>query len=429
MIESLLGSQSLPEIADCSSKALIVPHAGLIYSGPVAASAYQTAKNLSEKIKRVILIGPSHQVAFQGIATPTVKFFRTPLGDIELDTPALEQLVADGIAHPLDLAHDREHCLEVQLPFLQRLLGQFKLVPLVVGDASKEIVAQLLSKLWGQEETLVVISSDLSHYHTYAQAQKIDSATAMKIVNLIPDLEGDDACGCRCINGLIEYARNNDLKIEKIRVNNSGDTAGDKDKVVGYGAFNICTPGANTYSLAQRQRLLQVAREAILQPLISQDNYHIDLKKFPPSLTENRASFVTLQLHDKLRGCIGSLAPHRALIVDVAYNAQSAAFKDPRFTPLTIDDFHDTVIHLSILSQPQLLVCPDRNSLLQLLKPGRDGIIIEENGKSATYLPSVWEQLPDPEVFITELRRKAGLEPAGWSTTTRVLHYTTEEFS
>jgi len=438
MVESFLdaGSANTSAAQDTAmpaSKALIVPHAGYIYSGEVAGAAYQRLRVSRDKIKRVVLLGPSHRVAFQGIAAPSSAFFETPLGNIPIDLEMIAQMVNANLVQELDQAHVQEHSLEVQLPFLQKTLSDFKLIPLIVGDASKEAVARVIERLWGGDETLIVISSDLSHYHDYETAKRRDAETARKITSLNPILKGEDACGCRCINGLIEYAKNSRLQISEIKINNSGDTAGDKSRVVGYGSFNIVSDQTqsqmpDSYSIAQRQQLLQVAREAILRPLISKENYQLDLANFSEKLREERASFVTLQINDMLRGCIGSLAPHRALVADVAHNAQAAAYKDPRFKPLTMPEFHDITIHISVLSLPRHVECADRASLIEFLTPGKDGLIIEENGMRATYLPSVWEQLPDPENFVSELRRKAGLAPGGWSDDTRVMHYTTEEF-
>lgn len=225
---------SLPQ----TPKAIIVPHAGYIYSGPVAASAYKQIIPLKDIIKRVVILGPAHRVAFQGLAVPEAEVFRTPLGNIPIDIEAVESISSLPQVIASDQAHLEEHSLEVQLPFLQEVLHDFSLLPLVVGEAQPDEVADVLNKLWGGEETLIVISTDLSHYHEYSAAKQIDSNTSNAIVHLQADRIGyHDACGRNGLNGLITVARQKGLSIDVIDLRNSGDTAGDKNRVVGYGAY------------------------------------------------------------------------------------------------------------------------------------------------------------------------------------------------
>lgn len=217
-------------------KALIVPHAGYVYSGPVAASAYAQLRGARDQIRRVVLLGPSHRVAFRGIAASSATVFRTPLGDIPIESAT--QLADLPQVMTLDAAHAEEHSLEVQLPFLQTVLSEFSLVPLVVGDACYADIAQVLDRLWGGPETLIVISSDLSHYHDHAAAQALDQATARAIEQLQPQALGrDSACGRTPICGLLQLARRYGLSAYTVDLRNSGDTAGPRDQVVGYGAF------------------------------------------------------------------------------------------------------------------------------------------------------------------------------------------------
>ncbi len=219
-------------------KAIIVPHAGYIYSGPVAASAYARLAAARDAIRRVVLLGPSHRVGFRGLATASAEFFRTPLGDIPVDTAATQALLAFPQVRELDQAHELEHSLEVQLPFLQEMLGRFTLVPLVVGDADPDEVAQVLEAVWGGPETLVVISSDLSHYHDYQTARTMDEATSRAIESLsLEALHYENACGRTPLQGLLHLARKHGFHIETVDLRNSGDTAGPRDRVVGYGAY------------------------------------------------------------------------------------------------------------------------------------------------------------------------------------------------
>ena len=223
---------------DSVPKALVVPHAGYMYSGPIAASAYKQLIPVKDKIKRVILFGPSHRVAFHGLAAPQVDFFNTPLGNIAIDHQTIEQVADLPQVILSDQAHLQEHSLEVQLPFLQEILSDFSLVPFVVGEADRFEVAEVIEKLWGDEDTLIVISTDLSHYHSYNEAKQMDQDTSDAIVNLKPEqIEYDDACGRNGLNGMITVAEEKQLVADILDLRNSGDTAGDKSRVVGYGAY------------------------------------------------------------------------------------------------------------------------------------------------------------------------------------------------
>lgn len=219
-------------------KAIIAPHAGYVYSGPVAASAYARVQSLRGCVERVVLLGPSHRVGFAGIALTDADYYETPLGRIVVDASAAEQLRGLPGVRVFDDAHAREHSLEVHLPFLQVTLGGFRLVPIVVGDATLEQVSAVLERVWGGPETLVVVSSDLSHFHDYDHARAQDAATSRAIEERrFEDIGFDDACGRVPVGGLLHYARQHGLTVEAIDVRNSGDTAGDRDRVVGYGAY------------------------------------------------------------------------------------------------------------------------------------------------------------------------------------------------
>lgn len=236
MVQALLEQANTP--TSPAPKAFIAPHAGYIYSGPVAASAYASLRQVRDTIERVILLGPSHRVGFPGLATSSAEIFSTPLGDIPIDTDTVTRLIALPQVRPLDQAHQLEHSLEVHLPFLQETLSHFKLVPLVVGDASAEDVAEVLEMVWGGDETLIIISSDLSHYHDYDTAVRMDRETSDAIEHLKPEaLHFEDACGRNPIIGLLTVARHRHLRVETVDLRNSGDTAGPRDQVVGYGAY------------------------------------------------------------------------------------------------------------------------------------------------------------------------------------------------
>jgi AmmeMemoRadiSam system protein B len=218
-------------------KAIIAPHAGYLYSGAIAGSVYARLAPLRGKIRRVVLAGPAHRVFVRGAAIPSVQRFASPLGEVALDAAALSRLRELPFVEVSDRAHADEHSLEVHLPFLQVTLGDFDLVPIVVGDATPAQMAQVLEAVWGGDETLVVVSSDLSHYHGYDDARSLDRATAEAIVRMDATLIPEEACGAAPINGLLQAARRRSLVAEQVDVRNSGDTAGSRDRVVGYGAF------------------------------------------------------------------------------------------------------------------------------------------------------------------------------------------------
>jgi hypothetical protein len=224
-------------------KAIIAPHAGYIYSGPIAASAYARVANGRDTITRVVLLGPSHRLPFYGIAASNAQLFATPLGAIPVDGEGLAAIRHLPQVQILDQAHQWEHSLEVHLPFLQLVLADFKLIPLVVGEASGEEVSEVLEILWGGPETLIVVSSDLSHYHDYGTARRLDHHTTEAITHLRPqEIHYEDACGRNPILGLLAAARHHGMRAEAIDLRNSGDTAGPRDQVVGYGAY-IFTEG------------------------------------------------------------------------------------------------------------------------------------------------------------------------------------------
>lgn len=219
-------------------KALIAPHAGYIYSGPIAGSAYAQLSEVADQITRVILLAPSHRMAFPGLAYSNADYFQTPLGEVEVDTEALRSVAGLTQVHLMDQAFQNEHSLEVHLPFLQETLPKFRIVPFLVSDASGEQVDEVLELLWGGDETLIVISSDLSHYHEYSQAQTMDAQATKAIESLNPDgLTYEHACGRTPVKGLLLAAQKHHLQVTTLDQRNSGDTAGPRNQVVGYGAY------------------------------------------------------------------------------------------------------------------------------------------------------------------------------------------------
>ena len=233
-IEAMLAGA---EAAEATPKALIVPHAGYIYSGPTAANAYVALKKSAAVIRHVVMFGPAHRVWVPGLAATSADWFETPLGKVAVDRHAIEKVMHLHHVEILDEAHAQEHSLEVQLPFLQTVLDDFAFAPFVVGGATPTEVADVMDALWGGPETLFVVSSDLSHYLPYADAQRVDRATADSVLQRRPLSRHEQACGATPINGLLEVARRRNLHPTLLDLRNSGDTAGDRERVVGYAAF------------------------------------------------------------------------------------------------------------------------------------------------------------------------------------------------
>ena len=441
-------------------KAIIAPHAGYVYSGAVAASAYARLAPARARIRRVVLLGPCHRVAVRGVAACSAGFFETPLGRIPVDAEALATIQDLPQVSVYDPTHGQEHSLEVHLPFLQVILEAFSIVPLVVGEASEAEIADVLDRLWGGDETLIVISSDLSHYHDYETARKMDVATCRAIEQLRPDrIDRKQACGRTPVAGLLTFARRRGMKVATLDLRNSGDTAGPRDRVVGYGSWALFEAAAfpkrarsegrsaapnqkpqspKTDRFAERTRellgrhgrtLMRLAAASIEHGLAHGTPVPLDGRRFAAELLRPGASFVSLHRKDQLRGCIGSFVAHRPLVADVAVNGFSAAFKDPRFSPLDADELDEIELSLSLLSAPVPIVFSGEADLLSKLRPDVDGVIVEDSGRRALFLPVVWKALPKPRDFLTRLKIKAGLATDHWSEAFKAWRFVAEEIS
>lgn len=413
-------------------KIVVVPHAGYVYSGDVAALAYAPLAPFAGRIRRVVLLGPVHRVAVRGLAAPTVRAFATPLGSVALDLAALAALRELPQVVFSDRPHDQEHSIEVQLPFLQTVLGdRFTLVPLAVGDATPDEVAQVIDRLWGGDETLIVISSDLSHYLPYAQAQAADQATARRIVALATDLAGVEACGAAPLNGALRIARRRGLQPRLLGLRNSADIpGGERRRVVGYGAFAFDPPAGTqpAEDAALGQALVGAARGAIARALALPEGP--GARADHPAFDAPGATFVTL--HDArgdLRGCIGRLEAVRPLGEDVRANARAAAFDDPRFAPLRAHEWAGLQVEVSLLDPARALPVRDEAQALAALRPGIDGVVLEWRRARATFLPQVWSQLPEPREFLAALKRKAGLAADFWAADLRLARYAVRRWS
>jgi MEMO1 family protein len=395
-------------------KAIIGPHAGYDYSGPVAARAYTRLAAARGKISRVVLIGPSHYVAFRGLAVDTAEAWAMPGGTVPLDTEAIARLRALPMVGELDAAYQREHALEVHVPFLQHVLGEFRLVPIVAGYAPPEAVAAVFDALWGGPETLIVVSTDLSHYLDYAACRRLDQSTAEAIERMDTALTPTQACGAVPTRGLLLAARQRGMTIERLDLRNSGDTAGPRDRVVGYGAWALyegAAPDAERNAIeAVGPALIDLVRRSILFGLDTGQPPHLIADgTVAPLLAAPGAAFITLRRSGALRSCIGSAVATRPLIVDVVQHAFNAAFRDWRFPRLDWLELARLSLSVSVLTTPEPMRSTDEADLLAQLRPGVDGLIIEDLGRRSLFLPSVWEELTDRRQFLMALKLKAGL--------------------
>jgi AmmeMemoRadiSam system protein B/AmmeMemoRadiSam system protein A len=422
--------------ADRPPKVLVAPHAGYVYSGDVAALAYAPLARWRGRITRIVLLGPVHRVAVQGLAAPTVTAFETPLGRVPLDRDALTGLRDLRQVAWTDVPHVQEHSLEVQLPFLQSVLGGgFTLVPLAVGQASPPEVAEVLERLWGGDETLIVISSDLSHYLPYAQAQARDHSTVQRILQFATDLRGEEACGAAPLNGALLLAHRHGLAPRLLGLRNSADAAGmsraDRDRVVGYGAiaFDHGPTAVGKDDDALGRSLVTTARQTIARALGLNASL-AEATADHPALRRPGATFVTLHSADgQLRGCVGRLEATRLLVDDVRANALAAAFEDSRFAPLRAHEWPGLQVEVSLLDPAEPLRARNEAEAVAALRPGIDGVIFEWRGARATLLPQVWRQLPHAADFIAALKRKAGLAAGFWSADVRLWRYRVRSFA
>jgi hypothetical protein len=410
-------------------RALIAPHAGYRYSGATAGVAYRAVAARRGHVDRVLLAGPAHRVAVDGIGVgvSTARAWRTPLGELPVDVDTCRRLVADGAAVEADEAHAPEHSLEVHLPFLLEVLGPVAIVPLVVGRCPASTVAAALGGAWDGDATLVIVSSDLSHYLAEDEARTRDERTRLAIIEgRSGDIGPYDACGCVPITGLMMAARDHDLAPRTLAITTSAAASGDITRVVGYGSFSFEPP--RPLGDAERSWLLTRARAAIGHELITGEVDPLGDRDVPEQLCLPGASFVTLEREGGPVGCIGSLEPTRPLWVDVARNARAAALGDPRYEPLDRAGLDGAVVRISVLSPLQPLPT-GRDELIVALRPGTDGVLLETDDHRGTFLPTVWEKVPVPEQFVAALLAKAELPADTWPVDVRAWRYTTDEFA
>ncbi|MCX6935295.1 MAG: AmmeMemoRadiSam system protein B [Verrucomicrobia bacterium] len=442
--------------ADGELKALICPHAGYPYSGPVAASAYRLLAG--RDFQTVVVMGPSHYADLHAASVANADLFRTPLGDVPISGKKARKLAklspfalephcfvqrpswwqSSRPAPDEDTADTWEHSVEVEIPFLQRTLKSFGLVPVVCGQIDEAKAALALMKIL-DDRTLIIASSDLSHYDTYANAQERDRRCIEAICRLDPDAVGnEDACGHTPIRILLHVAKQLGWQARLLDYRNSGDTTGDKSRgVVGYAAIAFYAPAATSitapataqFTTADRRYLLGLARKSVLEAAASGQVPEVSADKLAPKFTAAKGCFVTLTTHGVLRGCIGYILPHGPLYRAVVENARNAAIRDPRFPAVKPGEVDQINIEISVLTEPLPLSFSSPEDLLNKLRPGVDGVVLQIGSREATYLPQVWEQIPGKVDFLNNLAEKAGCEPSAWRQSgTAVFIYHVESF-
>jgi len=403
------------------TRAIIVPHAGYVYSGQLASEGFQY---LDKKVKNVFIIAPPHYVAVKNIALSIFDSWSTPLGEIEVNQEINQELVKNFGCEFEDDAFVDEHSIEVMVPFLQKFLPNVKIIPMLTGHNHKK-VSKIIEHYWQNSENAFIISSDLSHFYPTNEAKKIDALTAEMIeTNDIEKFSPEQACGATGVCNLIDFAKYKNYSLIRIDMANSGDITGDNLRVVGYGSWLLYEGEKNQFiKKFFSDYVIDICKKSI-QAVLNKEP--IKIEKIPAIFKEQGACFVTLEKNNDLRGCIGSIIAHRALIDDLIKNAQSSAFSDSRFQPLRKDEFEDLSIDVSLLSDPEKINFEDEADLLAQIRPFIDGIIIKDGPYQAVYLPSVWEQLPEKEVFLGSLKIKAGMPPKHFSENFEAYRFKTE---
>lgn len=432
-LSGLLDSYKQDLFVEYKSKAIIVPHAGYVYSGHAAMAGFQHL----EVSENIFIIAPSHQERFNNLAFPSYSFFETPLGNLEVNNKLIQEISEKFPSIIANEAFEREHAIEVQLPFLQQLFSPQKLsaaefvknikkickkiriVPILVGNCDYRVISQLIETYW--ENSSFVISSDLSHYYTQEQARQLDAYTATIIeTGQIDFLESHHACGSCVIKGLVDFANKKGCSMIRAEMYNSGDVSQDKNKVVGYGSWFMCNGRKNDYIKKNYHNyLINLVKASIIAGF---NNEEFIPREIPAVLAQYGASFVTLKSKGVLRGCIGSVYPTKPLILDIIDNAQNAAFRDSRFSPLLPQECAELELSISLLSEIERIDFKDEKDLLNKIYPY--GIILIEKEHRAVYLPVVWEQLQDKEAFLNSLKEKAGLDSDYFSKTLEAYKFT-----
>ena len=422
-------------------KALILPHAGIACSGRTAAHASFVL--IGKRFSKVILMGPDHYVGFRDAAISNVNAYETPLGSVKIHPDAHKLRAQSDLFQAVPASDRNEHALEMVLLFLQTYIENFELIPIVVGPTNIPRFAEELVTIMNSD-SLLVVSSDLSHFLPYFDAVDRDQETIQWILTLEASKllkTQDRACGTIPISIVIQLAQQNNWQPLLLHYSNSGDTCGNRAGVVGYAAIAFFgdqgmqkkTEFNQQLSEEQGQVLVALARQTIMESLgkeVSKSESEAVQSALSDECYRSQCgTFVTIKIDGQLRGCIGNLTATEPLSESVRKNAINAAFHDPRFSPLTDKELNQVDIEVSILTEPQLLAYSDSTDLINKLRVNVDGLIIRKGPASATFLPQGWEQLPNPEDFLSHLCMKAGLASGAWrNTSLEVLTYQVQYF-
>jgi len=411
-------------------RAIVSPHAGYSYSGWLAGAAWRTTARL--RPSTIVILSPSHRHVFDGVALPSARAFAMPGFDVTIDDRARRTLTLAGLAHAEDAAHDREHGIETQLPFLNRLHPKASVVPLVIGRVGADRVPRIIDLLSGISDPapLFVLSSDLSHFLTLDRAEAHDAETARLIETGQPaGLTPAHACGVQAVAGFLNSTFGRCMRVQRLAMANSAEVSGDTARTVGYGAWAIFDTTDEIILPRHREELLKTARTALKSRLKTGKMPQVNETSFATALRGYGASFVTLQQNGRLRGCIGSQKAHMPLVCDVVRNAVKAGTEDPRFKPVTPGEFERIRLKIAVLSPAAPMRFEDESDLLNQLVPGRDGLILSDGDRRGVFLPIVWDSLPDPAAFLGGLKVKAGLPQDHWSASVRVERFWAELMS
>ncbi len=402
------------------ARAVIVPHAGLVYSGRLA---YEGINQLDKGLKNIFILGPAHKKWFDGIGVTSYDEWETPLGNVEINTEITKELIEKYGANYQDEALAPEHSIEIQIPLIQSVIGNVKIIPVLIANQSTDLITKIIQDYWQDKQNGFIISSDLSHFLTDEEAKKIDLITAQMIEKAdFNGVETGQACGIMGIIGLCNFAKQNNFSMIRVDMINSAFVTKDISRVVGYGTWFLFEGEKNEYIKEYYgDFILDLAKTVIESSFDKKPSQH----RYPQVLDEFGASFVTLEKNGRLRGCIGSLSAYQPLIIDIVHHASDAAFKDPRFQPVSQDEVKDLSIAISLLSHSTAIEFTSEEDLLDKIVPFEDGIIIQDGKLSAVYLPSVWEQLPDKKEFLKSLKIKAGMKPDYFSKTFKAFRFST----
>ncbi len=377
------------------SNAVIVPHAGYKYSGKLTASGLQHLKDA----ENIFIFAPAHYERVFGCVTCDYDSFETPLGDIDVNKEISKEIAEFCDCSKNNAAFENEHSIEVLLPFIKKYFPNTKIIPVLYGCENFKNLAQTIEKFYNRG--VFIISSDLSHFYPQKEAVKLDNYTAKMIEeNNTRDFDNEQACGAVGICGLVDFAKNKNFSLIRNGLTDSCAATGDSSRVVGYGSWFLYEGDKNQYiKKYYSDFVIDFCKKSILSGLQLGEP---DMTDYDCVFEEYGASFVTIELDGILRGCIGSTTAHRPLITDLRVNAHAAAFSDPRFPALSLNEYNKISIQVSLLSKPQ------RTTYDEII-PALDGVIIRDGNFKAMFLPEVWEQLPDKKDFFQHLLHKAGL--------------------